>query len=345
MRRQGKVDVPLAIVSLLLGVGIWLYAQSQEHLKVPKTFNFEVFYEWESLADNLVVTSRPDTVQIKFEGTKEDFDALTEADISRAWANVNLSNVELGENRLRVTPQFSDKSVFSRLSHEAAFVDLVVEERLTVTRDVSVVAYGDPPSGLQYDDAVVEPPRVEISGSSKDLAKVTKAQVQLDLSRAETGIIQRLQVQLLNKEGRQIPVDSRVVGGSALSIQPYVVSVTPSFRATEPRRSVLVSPNLIGQVKEGFKVAAVQVNPNQLMVSGERRALSNLTVVSTKPIRLDGLDRTTTLSADVILPSGVRAVNSTRVSVRVTLEALPVAKPPETPPGSGGTGGGGTGGG
>ncbi len=115
-----------------------------------------------------------------------------------------------------------------------------------------------------------------------------------------------------------------------------VVRITPNkVRLTlEKTKEALLEivPNIIGQVKEGYQIAKIDVIPQRVSVKGPESKVREKDKITTAPINVDGLDQSTILEADLILPRPELrlAVPRSRVQVRLLLEEQKRPATPET---------------
>jgi YbbR domain-containing protein len=126
-----------------------------------------------------------------------------------------------------------------------------------------------------------------------------------------------------------IPVQAngREVQGHVTLI-PETVNCPVDIRAREDVVQMRVLPTIVGEPPEGYLFGGrVVVDPPSVGVTGDRLAISQLTLISTEPIDLS--DQTETFTAEVALdlPPGVNvmAENET-VRVTVTITSVPTSR-------------------
>lgn len=317
-KRHGKIDVPLAIVSLILGVATWLYAVNIQHKKSAEEKDLRI--DRPEPPEGFVATKFPASLRVAFRGTKEELEAITDRDLKNSFAWIDMRGAEEGTHSYPV--RFELAGNLDRLERASLReVEVTLSRTVVVSKQVEVAEFGDSPAGLRYDASAVMPSAVDLEGTPEDLARVSKVRVLLDLSKAETGNTQRLPVSVIDKNGKVL---------STVVASPGVVSVIPAFSASVPTKSVMVSPKFVGALPSGYRLARVDVSPNQVTVRGERKILSSLFLVNTTAINLDSISASTTLSVDLQLPPGIKAPNAAKITVRITVE--PVAAPPTTNP-------------
>ncbi|MBI5705931.1 MAG: hypothetical protein HZC36_02955 [Armatimonadetes bacterium] len=317
-KRQGKVDVPLAIVSLILGVATWLYAVNIQHKKLPMEKDLRI--DAPEPPEGFVATKFPSSLRVAFRGTKEELDGITDRDLKNSFAWIDMRGAEEGTHSYPV--RFELLGNLERLERTSLrAVDVTLARTVVVAKQVEVAEFGESPNGLRYDASAVMPSSVDLEGTPEDLARVSRVRVLLDLSKAEIGNTQRLPVSVIDKNGKVL---------STVLPSPGVVSVIPAFSASVPTKSVMVSPKFIGTLPAGLRLSKVEVTPNQVAVRGERKLLSGLFLVSTAAINLSSIQASTVLPVELQLPPGIKTSGVAKITVRVTVE--PVAEPPSMNP-------------
>ncbi len=114
-----------------------------------------------------------------------------------------------------------------------------------------------------------------------------------------------------------------------------VVRITPNkvkLRLEKTKEALLdIVPNIIGEVKQGYRLARVEVIPQRVPVKGPESKVREKDRITTTPINVSGLEEPTTLEAELILPRPeLRLVNPrNRVQVRILIQ--PEEKPPAKP--------------
>lgn len=84
-----------------------------------------------------------------------------------------------------------------------------------------------------------------------------------------------------------------------------------------------VHPSIRGKVAAGFRIAKIEVEPKEVIVSGPESRVKSKDAVTTAPVDVTDLNRTRDFEVDLILPRAELRLVSTQTSavVRVTVEA------------------------
>jgi YbbR domain-containing protein len=193
-----------------------------------------------------------------------------------------------------------------------------VEDRLVTSEKVveATVAYNHP-NGF----AVINPVQnvnVRISGSKKAIRQLSPymVNVSVDLGQRQTG----LATIGLTPENVLLPNNLDVV-----SIEPNTIRVDLEKEVTE---RLPVVAKLTGRPAAGAKVGQPEVIPNQILVIGPETMLARIDSLSTRPISLDGHDKTfEEADVTVALPDPMIQIVPPPSTVTVTVPIQPPAQP------------------
>ena len=117
-------------------------------------------------------------------------------------------------------------------------------------------------------------------------------------------------------------------GARPTARSPSSVTVRLEPRA---RKRVRIKANLVGEVPEGYRLIGVEVEPEEIVLEGSKRALRSIQEASTDPIELGSLSGTVDREVDLSVrsPHIWRADEGGPIRVRVKLERL--VSPEESP--------------
>ncbi|HVT11449.1 MAG TPA: CdaR family protein [Fimbriimonadaceae bacterium] len=321
--------IPLVIISFLLSVALWLYVQVTEFPDKPPQTSYTVPVQVFGLPDKMQIVVPPDPVKIFPVGSPDDWDRVTEDDIT---ARVNLRNAQTGEQNYPV--QISIAGDHPGIRWEPKWPDLtvriVVDNRTHKEIPVRVQVSHELPPNLGYwylpDSTFTEPATITISGPEADVKRVKYARTVLDLEQVTPGGAYTRTLELLEDGDRPAP--------STVTYSPKTVLVRPALAVGSEVRDVLVQPHYKGQPAPGYMVKSFEVNPNMVEVRGRPEALAAFSILPTKEIDLGGLKATESFLLTPELPQDVVLASPQPITVKVVVEAVapPAAtKPPPTP--------------
>jgi YbbR domain-containing protein len=140
---------------------------------------------------------------------------------------------------------------------------------------------------------------------------VADIQYVVDLSGAKPGVTQHE----VDAESVKLPRGAEIVSRS-----PSSIDFTLEPRGT---KAVKIRADLAGEPAEGFVVAAVEVEPLWVRITGPRREVLRLTEVVTETIDLSGVDETLEREVRPLL-AGPHVRSEDEKPIKVRVEVVPL---------------------
>ncbi len=186
------------------------------------------------------------------------------------------------------------------------------------TLTVPLEAHNIPP-----DMELVEKPEatvdVTIRAPNRLINQITGANVLAKLNLENASMIQ--QEYPLNANMISVPQ-----GASVVRISPNKVRL----KLERTKEVILdVVPNIIGEVKEGFRIGRIELSPPRVLVKGPESKVRENDKVSTTPINVTGLSSSTEFDADLILPRPELRLASSRNRLRARIQVEEINPPPK----------------
>jgi YbbR domain-containing protein len=179
------------------------------------------------------------------------------------------------------------------------------------TRQMTVsVNTGTVPEGLRLGPPQIEPSIVTVRGASSRVAAIRSIIARAPIDASALNVDRDVELQAIDEQGNAI---------SNLEIEPERVRVRIAVARQLATRTLPVVPQLIGTLATGMRLAAVEVVPLTVTVSGEEALITQLESAATNPIDLSGRTRDFELDIPLALPAGVTVNGSNQVHVVVAL--------------------------
>lgn len=193
----------------------------------------------------------------------------------------------------------------------AVWYSVSFEDRETLTERIveASVSYDQPRGFVALDQ--VRSVNIRVRGSAKRVRGLNPLQVsvQLDLTQRSEGVFNIP----LGPDRVQLPEGLEVV-----SVDPNVIRVELDREVTQ---RIPVRAQLVGEPEAGFTAGEPEVLPNQVLVTGPESIVSQIEVLSTRPVTLEGQARTVEEIVSVVSPDPlIQIVQPFRVTVRVPLK-------------------------
>jgi YbbR domain-containing protein len=249
-----KLNVPIAIFSLVCSIMLWLHVQSQQALKVTRPIEFPL--EPLNLNSKYIIKSYPTKVQVMAEGTVEAHERFKEFMKTRVGqtlvATVDLSDAvpEVSNYRVRL-PRSEEFSKLDLSLSDPADASIVIQEVLHKRFTVEAIPTNIP-DGLIFSQAKVQPSSVEVRGGSSEVARVDRVRALVNLTDYQPGKPVRARVEILDQQGKPI--------GPGISSEPVTVMVRGDQRLLQRLQSIPTEPIQLSGLK-GKTVRKVRLVP------------------------------------------------------------------------------------
>jgi YbbR domain-containing protein len=170
---------------------------------------------------------------------------------------------------------------------------------------------------VEKPDATVD---VTIRAPNRMIDEISAANVFAKLNLSHASILQ--QEYPLNETMISIPTGAEVV-----RISPAIVRLKLE-RTREVSMDIV--PNIIGQAKQGYGIAKIEVVPPRVLVRGPESKFGQKDKVSTSPVDISQMTSSTEVEADIILPKPELRLASQRAKakVRIFIEEIGPAEKP-----------------
>jgi YbbR domain-containing protein len=181
---------------------------------------------------------------------------------------------------------------------------ILSEKTLTVPLETRNI-----PEGLEVVERPTSSIDVTVRAPSRLLGQITPATLsaRLDLERATV----YQQDYPLNKTMIMLPP-----GAEVMDISPNKVVL----KLEKTRQAAFeIHPAVRGKPATGFRLSRIEVEPPQVLVQGAESRMKAKGTVTTAPVDISGISKTTAYDVDVILPKPELRLASAQTTVRVTI--------------------------
>jgi YbbR domain-containing protein len=118
------------------------------------------------------------------------------------------------------------------------------------------------------------------------------------------------------------------LNGSMITVPPgaEIVGISPNMVRLKLEKTkqmdLEIVPMIVGKVNEGLRIARIEVTPARVPVKGPESKIRTKDKVSTSPVDVSNLTKSTIMEADIILPkTDLRLATSlTKVRIEIVLE-------------------------
>lgn len=291
---------------------MWVIAINQENPIIQATFDERLPVTVRGLPENLMPIQdlSRETVQVVLQAPRDSLDNLSTSDFT---AYIDLSGLEAGVHDVDVDVDVVDPRIAVVSIQRPALrvqLDKVVNKEVPVRVDiVDTTAFG-----YDWQEPVVEPMTVTVTGPETQVAQVTTARAEVSMGNAKSQVERNQSVTMLNGEGQVVP---------RVTANPNLVHVVVPVEQWPGRKEVAVRVNLVGQPAAGYRLSSVRVNPSTVVLLGNADVLTQVPgFVETEPVSLTDATAEIQRRVQVIVPQGVTVLEGTAVDVTVSITAI-----------------------
>ena len=284
-----KSNWPIKLLSVLLAFIIWSYVMVGTNPVRTKTINnvpVTVTNAAELRAKNLIIDESsskiPDKVSVIVSAGIDSHKFITSDSLK---ATLNLADInETGEVTIQLScnPSVSGASV---KGISPSKIELTIDELVTKNVPVLAALEGEP-----RDDYYVGPPRlasdfVAITGAKNTIEKVTKAVCYINVEQLTDSVRESYPLTLYDNNGEVISSDLLVENMPSAIVD---ITVLPKKTVVVDEQSVI---DAITNVKEGYEVTGVEINPGSIRIAAEESVLKGIDLVRVQNINAEGADK------------------------------------------------------
>lgn len=301
------------VIAVLLAVGIWFFVLERQNPIQERVLNVPL--ETRELAEDYVVSDKPNSVDVRVEGRKGALEELTPREIE---AYVNLEEAVKGSNILPVKVELPQNIKLVSVVPEQVEVEIDEITSRQFTLDINV--RGSPQEGYQAGSPQVKPDQVNIFGPERMLDRVAKAYVEVDISGAASDFKKDINVSLRDTDGKDISHEW-------ISTSPEYVEVFVPIVPESPLRTVPVIYEIVGEPAEGFEIKNISIYPEVIEIAAESRDLLFQTNYIIVEIPVEGSSESIDTMYSFSVPQGIETID--RDEARVVVEIGPVEEETE----------------
>ena len=277
--------------------------------------NAEVLYNHPVVAEYnqeaYVIEGLPSTVDVTLIGRTADL-YLAKQYTSSLSISVDLRGLTPGSHKVKLNYTQGLKSIDYKIDPSTA--NIVVHEKVSETKelDYDVLHKDNLDSTLILDSVDLSRHDVIIKGASYKLKSVAtvKALVDIDnINKVKVGTFVLKDIPLIAYDSKGNPVDVEIV--------PATVEATVKISSPSKEVSLQIVPK--GEVAFGKSIKDLTPSISKVTIYGEESILNSIDYI---PVEIDVSDlaNNKTFNVNISKPSGIRAISSKTISVKVTLD-------------------------
>ncbi len=295
---------------------LWLFITSTENPLTSykiKSIPVQLLNTDTLTRSNLVLVPGQDlTIDLNIKGANNSVLLATKAENFSIVADLDAYALKSGEQNIPITIKKSPDNI-NVVNGDTLFIKVNLDELVKTKVSITTNITGDPSNGFFASAPVLSQTSATVSGGSKFVNLVKKLVVEENIKGMESDVSKTYKLKPIDESGEEV---KNVV------VDPAQIDVKIPVSKT---KSVGVSVKTIGTLNEAFTLASTKVSPKQFNLTGNAAALDKVENLDTENIDLSKIDKSTTISTKVIIPSGLTLVSGTDdVNVEVNLDKVVV---------------------
>lgn len=296
-RRRAVLSFIMAIILWSIVMGVVNPIMSVTFRQVPVEFTNK-----DSLKNDLKIVSQDfQRVNVEVRGTKS---ALRNLRTENIYAHVDLSKMEVGENRAEVLTSIrGSASEVEIVNVDPAFISIQIDEESSVSRNIALEVKGNLPDGYSIGEVRAVNKTVKISGVKSKLEKIEGVVGVIDVSNLTNTDVRTVALQFLDADGNEV-----------LNINPEFRSVEveiPVFRI----KSVPIRVKTTGSLPDGTEIENIAPDPANVILRGEADVINKINSVDTKPINIENLLEDSNINIELIIPEGAEIYENVNITI------------------------------
>ncbi|HWQ06311.1 MAG TPA: CdaR family protein [Feifaniaceae bacterium] len=202
-----------------------------------------------------------------------------------------------------------------------ASVKVQIDTLVTKTIPVTTSFTGELPDGYWADnDALTSTTRLDVTGAKTDISTITRAECVVDLSDRTSTIYSTFDVTMYDKDNNVVSSDILVgtLPSSTVRLPIYPMKNVP----------IDVTDSLLGadDLALNHEIVNAVATPASVRIVGEQAVLDEIDSILLTPIAVNGLNSTATVESELIVPDGIRLLDSETVSVLIEIREMQISQ-------------------
>ena len=302
------------LLALVLAISVWISAVTSddpdEIRTYPNTIPLEIIGQDTSL---IVTNDLPASVEVTLRAPRSIWEQLT-AQENSVQATLDLSGLSSGEHSVDIQIRVALRPYQIVLANPST-VSVDLEPLSSHTLPIVLSLTGQPATGYQAGEAILDQTEILISGPDSIVEQVARARVVVSLEGARETIDQSIGVQIVDAKNSPL---------SGLTVAPSSVHVSVPISQQGGFRDVAVKVLVEGQVADGYRLENISVFPPIITVFSTDPSLVSAVpgVVETEILDLQDANENISTRLALTLPENVTVVGANTVQVTVGVSPI-----------------------
>ena len=328
MKKNLTKNIPLKIMSVIVGILVWLIVVNVDDPIVTKGFvisDVQIINEAyvDQLGEMVMQDDSENTVRVYITGSRKTVNRITSSDIK---AVADLQQAQSTDTDPVMIPITATCSGILAENIRVSPQNLSVHLEKKVTKEFAInVSSGDskPAQGLEIASLTANPEKVRVTGPESLVGKIDS--VSVDVSSKVDGIDQ--DTTITNAELTITDKNQDTLSSNSMSYLKFDNNgkVNVTAKLWKVRSDIRISAGYTGEPAEGYVVDSVTTVPETFSVAGSEDALNNLKLqgntIYLDSENVDDVEKKVNLSE--LLPDGLKLTSGSSADLWITVNILP----------------------
>lgn len=300
----------LFLVSLLLGVSLWVFVTDTENPTIVDFFPQPITVEAVNVSESLAVANQLATVNVRISAPSDRWEDLTAANI-RAY--VDLKDFGARSQDVPILVEVQGISGIRVLDIEPRSITVNLEDLVTRNVPVRARTVGSLPTGYELGNMAPATTLVQVSGPESLVALVSEAAADVNVTGLTVGVEQGVTLKPLGDGGAEV---------RGVRLEPDTVRVAVEINQSTLVRTLPLTVEIVGNPDPGFRVSSVVTSPAAILVQGPIEALQQIDSIALPSVNVNAARTDIVRSVAIPLPPGLSFVDRERATVTVSIAPM-----------------------
>lgn len=285
-------NIAAKIIAVLAAVILWFFVMNEQNPFLENTISVPVVTE--NVADNMVVTTKEETVKFRLRGHRSAFLAAPSSEFK---AVLDLAGINEGTYDIKAEEILPPGLELISMTPDK--IEVKVERIIQRQVPVMIQTTGILAEGYTLVSMIPSLKMITVEGTREAVEKVTRAVGIVTLSENSKDFAVEITLQPFNEKGR--PAEGVIVKEGRINVE---VDIDKG----QTKKTVVVQPKFSGEPANGYVVGKVRVVPATVEISGSASVVAAITEVDTLPVSVSDANTSFSRLVRVKLPGGTSAL-------------------------------------
>jgi YbbR domain-containing protein len=313
-----KRDSIVKILSVIFAIILWYFVLDSTNPVEWVDLNLPLSVENEDTlkAKGIIIkdSNFPRTVSVRLKGRKNKINTVSQNDFE---AILDLAKINEPDTRhLQIDVKYQGVDVFNYKGGiyfqgiTPRHVDLELEKVGENSFPVKVITTGTPRENYKVISVNAVPGTVSIEAADEIVDSIGEVCVYVDINNMSNNMVRKLECVVYDGNGEEIV---ELIGKLSVDV------------SIEFAKEVPIVPTVIGRPARNYADGIHKVIPEKALIAGVADTIELIDNLKTEPIDIENMSATTTKIVNLVLPEGIRLVDTQRsVYVDVVIEEVSV---------------------